>query len=99
MSDPEFRQIVRQFALRLKTEHAAMQNDVREGALAQLSQRAHWLKGTGGTVGLPEFTAPARDLETSARNGDISGIPDLLRQIGDLAEAIFVPEGEETLST
>lgn len=99
MSDPEFRQIVRQFASRLKIEHAAMLGDLREGAFTQLGQRAHWLKGTGGTVGFSEFTVPARDLETFAKRGDPSGIPDLLRQIEELADAIFVPEGEEAVAT
>lgn len=99
MSDPEFRQIVRQFAVRLKIEVAAMQGDVRDGGLAQLSQRAHWLKGTGGTVGLPEFTAPARELENIARTGNVSGIPELLRQIEELADAIFVPEDPESPGT
>ena len=99
MSDPEFRQIVRQFAVRLKIEVAAMQGDVRDGGLTQLSQRAHWLKGTGGTVGLPEFTAPARELENIARTGNVSGIPELLRQIEELADAIFVPEAPESPGT
>ena len=34
---------------------------------APLAAEAHWLKGTGGTVGYPALTQPAADLESAAK--------------------------------
>jgi HPt (histidine-containing phosphotransfer) domain-containing protein len=52
------------------------QLDAMQGALAvsdwdQLAKLAHWLKGTGGTVGFDCLTAPAARLETFAKAGDM----------------------------
>ncbi len=96
MSDPEFRGIVQRFVARLKEEIVAMVDDLGGGeeGYPSLAHRAHWLKGTGGTVGLPEFTEPARQLEAAAKSRNRVAAGELIRQIAELAQAILVPESE-----
>jgi len=94
MSDPEFRGIVQRFATRLKEEVVAMVDDLTADQYPSLANRAHWLKGTGGTVGLPEFTEPARQLEGAAKSRNRALAGEQIRQIAELTQSIFLPESE-----
>ncbi|AMV21351.1 response regulator [Planctomyces sp. SH-PL14] len=84
MSDPEFRSIVEQFVGKLRDEHRLMIADLHPGGLESLARRGHWLKGAGGTVGFPEFTTPARDLERAAQEKNPQAAAQAIQAIGEL---------------
>ncbi len=97
--DPEFLEIVVEFGATLAEKTAAMQVAWTERNLAELAQLAHWLKGAGGTVGFPAFTAPAGVLERLARNGQTADIEESLNQVLRLARRVAIPVVEPELAT
>ena len=54
--DPEFLEIVQEFADRLHEQLGEMQKAWEQKELAELASLAHWLKGSGGTAGFNAFT-------------------------------------------
>jgi len=56
--NPSFRPIVEKFLPRLETQVEAMDKAVAEQDFEELAGLAHWLKGSGGTVGFDIFTKP-----------------------------------------
>ena len=67
-----------------------------QGDFEALADHAHWLKGTGGTVGFAEFTEPARRLESLAKSQATEEIPALLQDLVQLAEAVRLDECDST---
>ena len=92
MDDIEFREIVIGFVKRLHEQLDAMRSAFAENDMAELAGLAHWLKGAGGTVGFAAFSGPSRQLEEAAKSGAVEEISKLLREIGQLADSIRVPE-------
>ena len=62
--------MVEQFVQRLADRLDELERALADGDFAQLTTVAHWLKGSAGTLGLHEFTAPAAELEQAARSGE-----------------------------
>jgi len=52
---------------------------------------AHWLKGSGGTVGYDHFTKPAETLEACAKLNDMERAVEVVNQIKSLVAAIVPP--------
>jgi len=98
MDDAGFRRIVRTFIERLEQGLAAMDEAWQRGDLAKLAQLAHWLKGSGGTVGFDALTEPARTLEQRARKQETDGIEVVLQELKELADSIAIPTTEEFVS-
>lgn len=46
-----------------------------------VAEQAHWMKGTGGTVGLPVITTIGAALEQAAKTNDIEKAHDILNQL------------------
>lgn len=92
MNRPKFRGIVRQFRLKLMDEIEQMENSLREQNFELLAERAHWLKGTGGTVGFDAFTRPAQTLEIHAHQQQADQAQQALEMIREIAELIEIPE-------
>jgi CheY-like chemotaxis protein/HPt (histidine-containing phosphotransfer) domain-containing protein len=91
--DPDFCEIIAEFAHRLREKLAAMRESAARRELDQLAQLAHWLKGSGGTAGFPDFTAPAAELLELARaEADAPRIAERIGQIEDIAQRLVVPE-------
>jgi PAS domain S-box-containing protein len=88
--DPEFREIVEQFVHRLDDKLGEMQAALAAGDLHQLAGLAHWLKGTGGTVGFGDFSKPAEQLEQFARGGQTAGAQEVIANLKQLAARIVV---------
>jgi PAS domain S-box-containing protein len=88
--DPEFQRIIARFAEQLAVRLQAMCEAFCQGDFGALADHAHWLKGTGGTVGFSEFTEPARRLESLAKNQSADNIPPLLQELVALAESVRV---------
>jgi CheY-like chemotaxis protein len=61
-----------------------MRASLQTGAYPHLADLAHRMKGTAGTVGLPQFTDPAERLETAALSADRQACAAILDEITDL---------------
>ncbi|MEX2169588.1 MAG: response regulator [Pirellulales bacterium] len=86
-----FRQIVTTFIERLDGQLDEMQSAYDRADWDKLAELAHWLKGTGGTVGFNCFTEPARRLEQLARQRRIAEIKSCVQVLVSLAGNLAVP--------
>ncbi|HVC97712.1 MAG TPA: ATP-binding protein [Pirellulales bacterium] len=88
---PQFRKIVDGFVDRLQARLDEMRAAYHRADWDQLGELAHWLKGTGGTIGFECFTEPARRLEQLAKRRETEEIEKGIRELASLAERIEVP--------
>jgi HPt (histidine-containing phosphotransfer) domain-containing protein len=95
--DPEFHAIVVAWVSRLNEQLAVMRAVAEEGDFAELARLAHWLKGSGATVGFMAFTAPAVELERLAKAEATDEIRAALDVLFDLARRIVVPQAQSAL--
>lgn len=91
MDDPEFREIAADFVLSLGAKLQLMRQALSEDDFAELGRLAHWLKGSGGTCGFPQFSPPAKELEQAARLSVSPAAAELLQQIEQIAELLEAP--------
>ena len=73
-----------EFADRRARMHAA----AAAGDMAELASLAHWLKGSGGSLGFDELFEPAKALEEAARAGDANATAALLETIARLGRRV-----------
>ena len=62
-----------------------------ERDFTQLAALAHWLKGSGGTIGFDDFTDPAKNLEMLAKSGSEDGIPVALLELRNMGARLVLP--------
>jgi HPt (histidine-containing phosphotransfer) domain-containing protein len=91
MDDPEFREIAADFVLGLGTKLQQMRDTLNAGNLSELAKLAHWLKGSGGTCGFPQFSQPAKELEVAAKSNAADQADHWLQQIEQIAELLEAP--------
>ena len=91
MDDVEFREIVGDFIDRLDTRIEMIQQACQDGDHATVRSEAHWLKGSGGTVGFAEFNEPAAALEEAAKAGDNDQAAKILSTIIDIRRRLVHP--------
>ena len=84
---PEFREIVDQFINMLTPMMDDMQTAWVDRNFAKLQDLAHKLKGTGGTVGFTEFTAPAERLHRQMELRTEDDVEQLLAELMELSQA------------
>jgi HPt (histidine-containing phosphotransfer) domain-containing protein len=96
MDEPEFREIVAEFIPALHEKINSMAALLEAADFRMLAREAHWLKGSGGTVGFAEFYQPAMELETAARAGNERTCRQKITHIRDLCKAIELPDSAET---
>ena len=89
--NPSFLPIVAKFLPRLRTQIEAMDKAVNENDFEELAALAHWLKGSGGTVGFDVFTKPATLMEKSAKTNDMEAVVGCLKEIKGYADKIVIP--------
>jgi PAS domain S-box-containing protein len=89
---PRLRRVVIAFGAQLEAKLSAMDEACARGDLAALAELAHWLKGSGGTVGYDAFFEPSRLLEEMARSGDAAGIADRIAELHAMSGRLFVPD-------
>ncbi len=92
IDDPEFLEIVQEFADRLQEQIGEMQKAWERRELSQLASLAHWLKGSGGTAGFNAFTSPAATLEQLAKERRLDEIAAALADVQDLGRRVVRPE-------
>jgi PAS domain S-box-containing protein len=89
--NPAFRPIILRFVSRLDTQLAKLEKAIAANDFTEVANIAHWLKGSGGTVGFEIFTEPAAEMERDAKNNDNRNLGDLLNQVKRYANNIVVP--------
>jgi len=87
---------IAKFIIRLDDQLDAMERCWAQRDFTELAALAHWLKGSGGTVGFDDFTEPAKNLETLAKAGSEDGIAVTLQELRELSRRLVVPGGAET---
>jgi PAS domain S-box-containing protein len=92
IDDVELRNVVANFVDRLEARLDAMEQAVRNSDFEAVRSEAHWLKGSGGTVGFGEFTVPASKLETAAKDRDTQLALGILDEIQSIRARIVSPE-------
>ncbi|MFN0039292.1 MAG: ATP-binding protein [Burkholderiales bacterium] len=88
---PRLHATIRSFVQRLGGQLDAMESAHAAGRLQELADLAHWLKGSGGTVGFDMLTEPATRLEELARSGTAENVAPLLVTLRDLAARLVIP--------
>ncbi|HEX8524520.1 MAG TPA: ATP-binding protein [Tepidisphaeraceae bacterium] len=91
VEDPDFREVVVEFVDRLHEQLGEMEKAWEEREIDRLATLAHWLKGSGGTAGFPAFTAPAKQLETVAKEMNLREIEKTIGEIKQLAAQVVAP--------
>jgi len=86
--DPRFKPMADQFIDKLVTVVPAMQTAISAGDFKNLAQHAHWLKGSGGSVGFKAFTRPAEKLENAANAEDIPSMSEPMEKIQQLTNRL-----------
>jgi PAS domain S-box-containing protein len=92
----KFHAVINAFIQRLNPQLDAMQTALTSANLEELSKLAHWLKGSGGSVGFDDFTDPARRLEDAAKAGDIETARKQLNNIAQLSKRLLSPNASST---
>jgi signal transduction histidine kinase/CheY-like chemotaxis protein/HPt (histidine-containing phosphotransfer) domain-containing protein len=84
LDDQEFRSIIEEFAVRMEHRLLEARGFARHKDWHALAQFAHWLKGSGGTVGFHQLTAPASNLERMAKAEAGDQVEQNLRELEQL---------------
>ncbi|MDX2495593.1 MAG: ATP-binding protein [Desulfuromusa sp.] len=82
------------FIARLEEKIKQMDVALDAGNMEELASLAHWLKGSGGTVGYDDFTEPAAELETCAKLGQAENAGKVLVTLAAMVQAV-VPPGSD----
>ncbi len=90
--NPKFESIAADFRVRLADKLPAMRVALSSGDLEELASLAHWLKGSGGSVGYQVFTAPASELELAAKAGRKEELLKPLEKISHLTRQLEAQE-------
>lgn len=97
VEDDEIRSVVVDFLQRMDARLDGMQNAIQAADFELVQSEAHWLKGSGGTVGYGALTEPAGALERAAKQGETERAMELLTEIQALRARIVCPGSEGNL--
>ncbi len=90
-NQPRLHRVIHGFISSLTARLAQMQVELDTHRLDALSQSAHWLKGSAGSVGFDAFTDLARELERCTADNDHDGAKNAFAMIMQLATRIQRP--------
>ena len=90
---PRIQSTIAKFIIRLDDKLDEMEKCWQQRDFEGLAALAHWLKGSGGTIGFDDFTEPARNLETLAKAGSEDGVAVTLQELRELSRRLEVPGG------
>lgn len=95
LNDTEFREIIEEFGQRLKHRLREARESLSCHNWKALADFAHWIKGSGGTVGFNQFTEPAAQLEELAKAGAVhERASELLSELEELAQRVLATLNE-----
>ncbi|MEX0744436.1 MAG: ATP-binding protein [Phycisphaeraceae bacterium] len=84
--------ILRKFLRRLHERLAEVRELEARCDFPAIAHFAHWLKGTGGSMGYDVFTVPASELEAAAKAAKGERVAQLLSELRDMAQRAVAPE-------
>jgi CheY-like chemotaxis protein len=93
------RGIIASFVERMPAQIAQMREAIELQDHETISNLAHWLKGSGGSVGFDDFTEPAKQLEDAAKSRNWTDIPVHFEQIENLSSRIIAPGSNDSERT
>ena len=96
--NPAFRPIVAKFLPRLDDQLLAMDQAVSDQDFDELAALAHWLKGSGGTVGFDIFRKPAAEMEIAAKNENMDLVSKNLSVIKNYAGRISISGNDDEIT-
>lgn len=101
VEDPDFADIAREFAVRVKQDALLLKAAVDERNASETMRLAHRVKGSGGGAGFAVFTVPSSHLYDAAREARWNDAMDHVLTLIDLAErtespAIVVETSQES---
>ncbi|MBX2823266.1 MAG: Hpt domain-containing protein [Gammaproteobacteria bacterium] len=88
----KFRPLAERFMARLGDKLKEMQQAVESQDMATVASLAHWLKGSGGSVGFGALTEPAAELENAAKNGEADQVPTLFESLLSICSQLSLEE-------
>jgi signal transduction histidine kinase/HPt (histidine-containing phosphotransfer) domain-containing protein/ActR/RegA family two-component response regulator len=91
---PRIQSTIAKFIMRLDDKLDEMEECWQQRDFKELAALAHWLKGSGGTIGFDDFTEPAKNLETLAKAGTEDGVAATIYELRELSRRLVVPGGE-----
>ena len=91
LDDEEFLEIVVGFAQRMTERVDEMRTACDAGDCGHVAELAHWLKGSGGTMGFDDFTDPAAALEAAAKREDAAACGRLVDELVAMTGRIELP--------
>jgi len=95
MEIPEFRQIVTVFVNGFGETLANLRRAQLQMDYQEIREMAHRLRGTGGTVGFPDFTAPSNTLQSAAEAHDDATIEATVSLLEEIASRLEIDEPAE----
>jgi len=96
-SNGKYRGLIVRFIAHLKKKLPEIEQAREQGKLEEVANFAHQVRGTGGSVGFDEFTAPATKLETLAKEGGSEAeIQQTMAELRGLAARLVIPGAEPT---
>ncbi len=91
---PRIQSTIAKFITRLDDKLDEMEESWRRRDFKELAALAHWLKGSGGTIGFDDFTEPAKNLETLAKTSSEDGVAATILELRELSRRLVVPGGD-----
>ena len=58
----------------------------------EIARFAHWLRGSAGSMGYDDFTAPAIALEAAAKSGKMEQVARVLAEVRQMAQRVVAPD-------
>ncbi len=86
--DPIFRDFATRFVRKVSDSLPQIMSSIDASDGTTLSGLAHWIKGTGGTVGLPGLTDIGRELQAMAKAEDYSGARVIILELQAIIEKL-----------
>jgi HPt (histidine-containing phosphotransfer) domain-containing protein len=90
MGNAKYRGIVERFVQRLGNQLTGIDSAWDQRDYATLKKLGHWLKGSAGTVGLPQFGGPARELEKFALAQADTNIQAVIQQLHSIYSRVAI---------
>lgn len=91
LDDEELKDIFMEFLELMEKRFVRMNEALVAEQWDELARAAHWLRGTGGQVGIAAFASPTRKLEQQVQRRDFVGCRTALDELQALAARIEVP--------
>ncbi|MFT5092123.1 MAG: signal transduction histidine kinase/DNA-binding NarL/FixJ family response regulator [Porticoccaceae bacterium] len=89
--DSDFCEVVIEFIEQLDERLGELEQSLVDGDWQCLAERAHWLKGVGGTAGFRCFVAPSQSLINGAKSQSVEGSAAQILILRNLAARLVIP--------